>query len=171
MKKRTVSCGLALVLTICVCAADAPPDYTSKSGKFSARFPGKPKEQSLSAGGASGQAIVLEAKDASYSVTYVDLPASAADALKTPELADTILQATRDAAVAQMKGKLLDDEKVKLDGHVGRAIKVELPDKKVMRNRIYLVGPRIYQVMVLGTKEFVASDDSEKFLKSFKLMK
>lgn len=171
MKTRIVACALVLLLASHVSAADNEP-YTSKAGKFSAAFPGKPKEADVTAAGAKGASVVLEGKDGNtYSVVYVDLPAATADALKSPETLEFILGATRDAAVTQMKGKLLDDDKIKFDGNTGRDFKVELPEKKMMRNRMFIVGTRLYQVMVVGSKDFVEAKDSEAFLKSFKLAK
>jgi hypothetical protein len=170
MPRILLSCGLVLALAL-PAVAEENKDYTSKAGKFSAAFPGKPKEQEVTAAGATGQSVTLEAKGGAYTVTYVDLPDAAADALKTPEAIELVLGATRDAAVTQMKGKVIDDDKIKLDGNVGRDFKVELPEKKMMRNRMFIVGKRLYQVMVVGSKEFVEADASEKFLKTFKLTK
>ncbi len=170
MARHLLCCTVAFVLTAGVSVAD-DKDFTSKTGKFSARFPGKPKEQDIAAAGASGKSVTLEVNGNTYSVTYADLPAAAAAVLNMPELLDQVLDGTRDAAVTQMKGKLLDSSKIKLDGNAGREFKVELPEKKVMQNRMYLVGTRVYQVMVVGSKDFVAGDDAAKFLKSFTLTK
>jgi hypothetical protein len=171
MTKRLVSGALVLLLAAGVCVAD-DKDFTSKTGKFSARFPGKPKEQDVSAAGASGKTVIFEGKDGSTcSITYADLPDVAKEALKTPEQVELVLGLTRDAAIAQMKGKLLEDSKAKVEGGAGRAFTVELPDKKIMRNQMILSGTRIYQVMVVGSSDYVKSDEATKFLQSFKIMK
>jgi hypothetical protein len=39
-----------------------------------------------------------------------------------------------------------------------------------MRNRVYLVKDRLYQVGVIGRKGFTSSADAEKFFTSFKVI-
>jgi hypothetical protein len=163
-------CAAAFLVAAGVLAAD-DKEYTSKGGKFSVRFPGKVVEKDIAAAGASGKAVVYEAKSGTYTVTYVDLPEAAAEALKTPEAVEIVLAATRDASVKEMKGKLLEDKKVKLGGVPGMDFKVELPESKIMRNQMYISGTRLYQVMIVGSKDFVGGGESDKFLKSFKIEK
>jgi hypothetical protein len=47
---------------------------------------------------------------------------------------------------------------------------VEVDGKKIFRGRVYLVGQRLYQVVIFGPKELASSKDAEKFLNSFELV-
>jgi hypothetical protein len=169
MAKQLVVCAMAFLLAGTALGDDN--DYTSKGGKFTVRFPGKVVEKNMSSAGLTAKGVGYEAKDGSYTVVYADLPDAAAAALKTPEAVETVLETLRDTAVEQLKGKLLDDKKIKLGGVAGMELKVALPDGKVMRNQLYLSGTRVYQVMIVGTKDFVAGNESDKFVKSFKISK
>ena len=59
--------------------------------------------------------------------------------------------------VGALKGKVVANEKVTLGAakHSGRDVRVEVPEgKRLYRARAYLVGNRLYQVVVLGPEEF-----------------
>jgi hypothetical protein len=169
MTKRLVL-AVAFLLSTGIAGAD-DKDYTSRGGKFSVHFPGKIVEKDVSAAGATGKSIGYEGKDGSLAVVYVDLPEGVAGALKNPEATQVILTTLRDTAIEQMKGKLVEDKKIKLGGAVGLDLTVDLPEKKRMRNQLYVTGARFYQVMVVGSKDFVGSDEASQFLKSFKITK
>ena len=52
----------------------------------------------------------------------------------------------------------------------GRDVLIEKPLTRV-RNRIVIAGPRLYQVMVQGPKEFVTGRDADRFLDAFEVTK
>jgi hypothetical protein len=68
---------------------------------------------------------------------------------------------------------LSSEKKISLPGgHHGREILANLNDKKgQIRARVYLVGSRMYQVMVMGIPGFVSAPDADTFLSSFELKK
>jgi hypothetical protein len=39
-----------------------------------------------------------------------------------------------------------------------------------MRCRVYLVGKRLYHVLVIGTNDYATSKEADKFLESFRLV-
>jgi hypothetical protein len=53
-------------------------------------------------------------------------------------------------------------------GRPGREFNATANGKKV-RGRVFLVGARLYQITVVGSEAFAASNDATAFLDSFKL--
>ena len=74
---------------------------------------------------------------------------------------DKFLAGVVERNVGQLKGKVSAEEKVTLgkDKHPGRDVRVDLPDKKQFyRARVFLVGDRVYQIVVLGPEEAAQTD-------------
>jgi hypothetical protein len=175
---RQLWCGLIGVgiwLGLCSASysqADGWKPLTSKPGKFMVLMPGEPKEQTQEVPTPAGKIKVtmyIVEKDAiAYFASYNDYP---------PELvqksdAETMLNGARDGAVANVKGKLTDEKKIKIDAYPGRDISFEaLGGMFVARSRIYLVKDRLYQVMVLAPKANGLPKEIDKYLDSFKLTK
>lgn len=150
-------------------------EFQSKEGRFKVLIPGTPKELERSTAGIRTKMYVIEIKNnGAYMAAYADKPGTK-DA--KDDVIEKVLKASRDGVISNFNGKLLKDSSIKLnDKYPGRDFEVELefPDdksKRLARLRIYLVDGRLYQVHVLGTKEFVTSDEATKFLDSFALIK
>jgi hypothetical protein len=147
-------------------------EYSSNEGKYSVLMPGTPTNQTRNMNTPTGSitlyASALENNDTGYVVTYNDIPESLSQVL-TPEL---LLQSIRKSAVSNVQGKLVDDQPITLASkYPGREIQVEIQDgKRVFRNRMYIVGNRLYQVVFAGTKDEIFSKDANKFLDSFKIL-
>jgi hypothetical protein len=136
-------------------------DYSSTTGKFTIQFPDKPKEEEESRFGVTRHTVVLKQNDRTYSVSYVDW---------TPEQLEKFdLDRFAEGSVEGAKGKKTGQESIKLGDYPGRDVRVDLPDGKELRNRIYLVKNRAYVVTVVGKKGFPSSGEAEKFFNSFKL--
>ena len=54
--------------------------------------------------------------------------------------------------------------------HPGRDLLIEKPTT-VVRNRVVIVGNRLYQVLIQGPKQFVGSKDADRFFDSFEVTK
>jgi hypothetical protein len=112
-----------------------------------------------------------------YSVYYIDFPADFPNDLeKEAALRKQFLDHSRDTIIAKIKGKVLSETDIYLDEHPGRMTKIALPDGTISRDKIYVVGKRIYQVIVVTPGELQAPDGGRfdetratKFLDSFKL--
>jgi hypothetical protein len=65
--------------------------------------------------------------------------------------------------------KLTSEKKITLGRYPGRDYAVKLGDQADMRGRVYLVGNRMYIVLVKGAKGFANSPDADHFLQSLKL--
>lgn len=162
---------LALILlTSFVFGAEEPKVtvFRSKDGKFSVTMPDKPTEKTnkvkTAAGEVEAHLFLVNQKDGTLLVSYSDYPAVAADGV------EKVLAGVVEGNVKSLKGKLASEEKITLGTkkHPGREIRVEVPDsKRLYRAKLFLVGNRLYQVVVLGSDEFAKSKPVEDFLKSF----
>ena len=152
--------------------ADEPPqakEYISKEGGFKVLMPGTPKETKLDAESEFGKGVLhmnsVEAGMAMYAANYCDFPAE----IKKVALKQ-VYDSSRDGAVANLEGKLATEKDIKLGDYSGREIRIEVAGGiRLFRARVFLVGQRLYQVVVFGTKESASSKDADKFLDSFRL--
>src|SRR5262245_56195662 len=64
----------------------------------------------------------------------------------------TRLDAARDGALRNIKGKVVREKDLHLGDHRGREVYVEAPKlgKALLRMHFYIVGQRLYQLMVFG---------------------
>ena len=62
-----------------------------------------------------------------------------------------------------------DDKRVNIDNNPGRELTVETSSLGTYRTRHYLVGTRMYQLIIVGTKTGANGKDTERFLDSFQL--
>jgi hypothetical protein len=167
---------LAALVPLALSAEDkkAAP-FVSKDGKFSVALPVKPSEKNrkVKIGDREQDLHVFSAEQKSgggavaYVVTYLDYPKGTIDADKDKFLAGVV-----ERNVGILKGKVAAEEKVALGKakHPGRDVRVDLPDKKQLyRARVFLVGDRVYQVVVLGPEEIIKGKEIDEFLASFKV--
>jgi hypothetical protein len=174
MTSRFLSLPLAFLLFADLCQADDPKakDFASKEGKFSVAFPGKPEESTKEADSAAGKLTFTNYTysdgDSALLVMYCDYPAD----VRKQKGAEKVLDDARDGGVKSAKGKLTDEKKrtIGKDKNPGRELLIQLPDGKLyFRSRIYLVGDRLYQVIVVGPEKYATGKDADAFLDSFKL--
>jgi TonB family protein len=152
-------------------------EYKSETGGFSIMFPGTPREeaQKLKDGGHEVNIRTLNLHEmAIYSVMYLDNPPSAP---QNPDAARVMLDYSVKQAAPMFKAEPLEEVEITLDGHPGRFVRQRLPDGLIMRLKFYVVGQRLYQLMITTPSEQAATDDqrrfyaetASKFLDSFKL--
>jgi uncharacterized protein (TIGR03067 family) len=82
-----------------------------------------------------------------------------------------VLDASRDAVVRELAGKggKLDSEKVyKEDGRVSRDLQISVGAEGRGRVRMFLLGDRLYMLMVVGVREAATSPSVERFWRSFR---
>jgi hypothetical protein len=143
--------------------------FESEQNRFSILFPGAPQEFAESVptevGTIEAQSFVVQQGDGGFAVNVVHHPPEAVSA-SDPQ---TMLDAARDRAVANVSGELLEEKDVTLGGYPGREIQVEIADGQGMvRSRFYLVENRLYAVQTISQKPG-ASTDVDRFLDSFQL--
>jgi hypothetical protein len=144
--------------------------FTSREGGFTVQVPGKPKEEQQAirtAGGTIDVTVyVLERKTGgTFAVGFAEFPEQAAK----PGTTSRRLDAGRDGAVTRAGGKLTAERRIALDRYPGRELHIEVDGKTFVRTRLYAVKNRLYQLVAIGTKESVSSEDAERFLDSLDL--
>lgn len=149
-------------------AADEWKPYTSTAGRYSASFPGTPKEvtqrMETEIGGIDATIASLESNNAFFAIAYNDYPREKMGNL-TP---DQLLDNARKGAVDKVKGKLVSEKKVTASGYPGRELQIEAPGGLHITEHVYLVKTRLYQILVVTPSAGANSDDVKKFLDSFK---
>jgi hypothetical protein len=146
--------------------------FTSREGKYKALLPSgaKTKTQSVKTEIGPVKVVTTEAalEGTHYMVVYADYPA---DRFKDAD-PDKVLDGVRGGAVKEAKGKLVSEKKITLGKarHPGRDLLIETLDGKArVRQRIYLVRNRLYQILAIGTEEAVKARTVDKFHESFTL--
>lgn len=170
------SMAMVLLFAVCAVADDKAPEFkefTSKDGRFSARFPGTPQEEkeSVSKDGPPQFQFVVGGPTGAYLVSYQD-NANLVNAGK-PER-EKALQTAQDTVQRATQGKLLRAKEITLEKvHPGREYEFQVTHGPggIFRCRAYLVKDRLYQVIAVGQKEFATSKDADRFLDSFQLLK
>lgn len=165
------SLALLILCPLALRAEDKPAPFTSKEGKFAAALPGKPAEKAVKVkyDGADVEvrlfAVDQKDKGRAFVVSYTDYPKDKIGADREKFVADRL-----EGNVSGLKGKTVSNDKLTLGKgkHLGREVRVEFGDKKQMyRARAFLVGERLYQVVVLGPDDFVKGKEADDFFASF----
>lgn len=150
-----------------------PPmaEFTSPDGKWKAKFPGAPREQSKAA---LGVTFTMWAKEpwggkGAYIVGFGDLPipANEPDHKRQERLEDGVK-----GAAAGVGGTVRENKRILLHGrYPGRECVATITEPKAgqYKCRMYLVGTRAYMVIVAGEDAFVTAPQAEEFLESFHL--
>lgn len=158
--------------------AKAWKEISSREGGFSVLMPGTPERlvQRLPTPDGKVMEVVIHSLRTSnqYGVIYADYPVD----VSAPGAARLVLDEVVKDAFAEVKSVTLDEREISLGAHPGRALTQRLAEGQIMHVRMYLVGPRLYQVAVtlpgadgadaatLKSREETAA----KFLDSFKLL-
>jgi hypothetical protein len=163
--------GLAIAIGAPLLAQELTKLYTSRPGSFQVAFPEKPRttEKELSTGGHIVKVVTERStgpRDTTFAVVYADYPRSYQDIA-----AKTILDGVRDGMTGT-DGKVIEDRELgDMPPYRGaRAIRIEA-GRNVIKAHIYLVGTRLYQVMVTGPKTSVDKESTKEFFQSFEITK
>jgi hypothetical protein len=144
--------------------------FHSPEGRFSALFPGKVKEEvttiSTPAGPVTFHFYSVEQQQGFYGVGYSDY---SVDPVAARGL-DSVLNITRDAAVANVKGKLLSEQPVDIQGHHGREVTILTHNGTAsLKARFFMVGSRMYELMAGSSTRMFITGDLDRFFGSFTL--
>jgi hypothetical protein len=153
-----------VVALLALTGATAAFDFKDTAGRFSARFPAPPtldrQEGSSHTGPHVHHTWEVEHEGRHFSVTYTEY--ARAPAKNYDKNVMGMLAAT--------KGKLLRQTKIDLGGIDGRETYTLLPDKAVMRQRLFQVGNRLYQAVYAGPFGTESREDVETFMQSFRIL-
>jgi hypothetical protein len=151
----------------------------SEPGRFRVTFPGNPVEADNSTESLPGRKFTLNTT-AYYLVGYQEVPTNVvAEMEKHVEiqklLFDRLRDGMRDGIQARTKVNLLEESGISINGYSGRSLKIGMENGGVARQHSYLIGPRLYQILVVTPKESLAADGGKfdemratKFLNSFR---
>lgn len=150
-------------------------EFISEEGRFSVLLPGVPKEvvREIDSpyGKSQGHYFNLQTF-ADFGFAYTQFPVT----VEATDAAKKLLDRARDGLVAGLKGKLLEDKEISLDGHPGRFIRAELASGETYRHKVFVVGSRSYQAVFISMDKDATSAArnhheaaAKKFLDSLKL--
>ena len=155
------------VLAVCAGALTGQDDKKyEKEGKFTAKFPNGPLQQTKAAGGLKLNVFLadFDKGKGGFLVIYSDLPA---EKIKAPT-PDQVFESGKKALEDDFKLKNVKAEPTAVGPkkHPGRTISGEREEFH-LRGTIVLAGTRLYQVYVFGPKDFVTGKEADEFLGSF----
>jgi hypothetical protein len=152
-------------------AADPASQFTAVNADegFSVKMPGQPQVQrqkvTIPAGEVATAAYSLQTPEGViYSVSIADYPEKVV-AARPPE---AFLNEGRDGLTNQLKGTVSNEQEVTVDGYPGKSYTVSSPNGEV-RARNYLVGPRLYTMLVLYNPS-IGAPGADEFLGSLALV-
>lgn len=154
--------------------SSAAQSFTSLEGKFGISLPEvvsayQPLSLKLPAGTATGQGFVWRMAEGEFTILYLDMPPPP----NSPNDPNLLLDGVRETALTQVaaaKGKIIKENSITLSSYPGREFKVELPSG-LMTFRVYLVGNRLYQLMLAHAPGQQAQEAvALKALDSFRLL-
>jgi len=167
MKSR-LSLVVVLFLFVFVATSRAETgmqEFTSKDGGFIISMPGAPKESVQNVDSAAGplelHQFLVEDGNVAYIVMYNDYP-------RVPESQETFFKNVRDGGVNAVKGTLKKEKVIARQGYPGRAFDIETSDTLLLQD-VYLVGKRLYQVILGVPKADSMPSRTNQFFGSFKL--
>ncbi|WP_211193764.1 hypothetical protein [Pyxidicoccus fallax] len=136
---------------------------------FSVKMPSKPQEQrqkvTIPAGEVATAAYSLQTPEGViYSVSIADYPEKVV-AARPPE---AFLNEGRDGLTNQLKGTVSNEQEITIDGYPGKSYTVSSPNGEV-KARNYLVGPRLYTMLVLYNPS-IGAPGADAFLGSLALV-
>lgn len=134
--------------------------FSSKAGKFTVSLPGKPTEESeTDDNGSVANNFTVVHGETVYLVTYSDL-VDEVDQLNPGEIFDAVCEGyTADG------DNLVNKREIKLNGYPGRIVDLNTTDGMVGKASMYLVGNRLYQLIVISA----STEEQEKFFESFRI--
>lgn len=173
MKIRGVFLVACAVLLLACGATTDWKDFSSDKGLFTISMPSTPKQSTQSVDTAAGKVDITmftaQIGAAAYLVSYSDYPEEVmaqADPLK-------VLDGAMNGSVTNFSGTVIESKDISINDNPGKEFtangKVNNPGDGSLRGRIYLVKNRLYQVIVIGLKDKMATADINKYLQSFKL--
>jgi hypothetical protein len=169
---RTELCVVvAVLMTGTLCVGQPPTEaHSPKDGKYTAKFPGKPKDTSQTVKSDIGNLkvnIALYANPDGHAswVSFTDYPA---EAIK-PDVRSKLIDAARDA-MRGTDGKVVTEKDIEVGAAKlpGREVTLDR-GKQQIKVRFLIRDARLYQIAVMGNGPFVTGKDATAFLDSFEL--
>ena len=150
---------------------DEPKLFTSQTGGFSIITPYALHESMQTADTQAGKielyTFAAEKREEYVSVTYSDYPLDLINSIG----ADISLERARDGFISSIKGQLLSDRQISVNGYAGKEVVVkgtaDINKSLLINARFYLVNNRLYQIITIVSEGKELSDKMTNFLQSF----
>jgi hypothetical protein len=152
--------------------------YTYQNAEMSIEFPKEPELTSQAVPTAVGDiemkiASFQGSKDGDINLAYVLISSNYPDSLINSgkkEMLSEFFRNSIDGAVANVKGKLLSEKEIMLNGFPGREVRVDYGDGlAIILFRMYLVGNRGYFIQTISETAKEGNESALRFQNSFKL--
>jgi len=169
---------VSFFLVLAGCGGSSTPEpYTDEAGNYQVMVVGRTKSSQQKLASPAGELTVfaMESSDGnktSRSVTYTDYPAQIIQS-RRPE---AMLEGLERAMTPGGQWSIESQRSIVLDGHPGREIHFSAsapgnPEKGAGAARIYLVGNRLYQVIIVGPASKVTAGELGDYVNSFELLR
>ena len=141
--------------------------FRCDDGRFSVLLPGKPERQNQSLDTPLGKIDLVTymagSRKAGCAVAYADYPEQHINSTDPQKLLD----GSRDGAITNVGGQLISETRIDFHGKPAREILIEVPNKAFINLRLFLIGPRLYQLMFIAPNNQGYEQDISKFFESF----
>lgn len=162
--------GLALAL-VALNGAQAQiwSEYRPEGGRYRVLMPGTPQLSDQDIALPDGRKVkmyqaAIETSNAAYLGTHVDYPAD----LVSKASPDTLLDNVRNGS---SRGHTLrSEQRLTIAGNPGREYVIARANGVVLVTRSFLVGNRLYQIIVAGRPGVEQAPETRRFLDSFALL-
>lgn len=152
--------------------------FSSPEGKFSVLFPGTPRlsQQKMTSDNGELQVNLFTVnrpqEEAKYTVAYIDYPAQYIQLLRSRNLVEQAIEQGKSTALQRVRGTIVSEEKKTLGDNVGIEVNYTTPDGKVVKQRVFLVDNRFYQITAETTqkRQRFLTRSMQGFCDSFKLL-
>lgn len=171
MIRRRWPISLSLLFLLLSCGGSDWFEFSSTEGRFSIEFPETPQEGTIpietTVGTIELHTASFQAEDIAYMAAYADYP----EALVEMSSAEVMLDGAAAGAPRNVGGQLVDQQTITLDGHPGRALTIDVgAEGGRAEARFYMVGTRLYQIVVIGLQAQALDSRAARFLDSFHLL-
>jgi hypothetical protein len=166
---QTFSLVLGASLLAVGCGKAEFKSFSVPGEKISVEMPGAPKATSQTMKGVQFTTHTVEEREGAYAVSVILLPVRTGE---TEEQTQTRLDGAVTGMMRSAGASLTNSTRIALDGKfLGRDVTAALPNNKgTLRARVYLVGPKLCQGIVVGTNRWASSPEATKFLHSMKTL-
>ncbi|MCP4608222.1 MAG: hypothetical protein GY845_05865 [Planctomycetes bacterium] len=181
LKKISFFLSILVLLTFVGCIQPSWITYQSEQQGFSVSFPDSPSEfrktgADKDIGIIHVDFLYLFNRCEQYALAYMDDPEGFTEEKGTKYMLDSAVE----RAAANIDGVLVNDSAITIMGYHGRDITVEIPytidldngcsDSYLIRERVILVGDRVYGLVVMTPKDGDTSAAIDKFFNSFTII-
>lgn len=158
------------LITAAVCAAGDLTTFRDPDGRFMVRMPGRPMISNEDANGSPMKTYVVDDTNGACLVSVMDIPEVRSESNRR-------IQQRLDAGVQALEralgGKVVHVQRIVFDRqHPGREVRLTVKDgpaEGMARAFFFLADGKLFQVLAVGTNDWIDGADRTEFLQSFQL--